>query len=151
VRTSALSCAAFNARDREASGRRFANDIVFEDRRAGLGALLRGRERAVDHVAAAWSLGNPRVDQEVVAIRGDRLMLIYLRTHGRSELSFGTEFVEVLDVNSDGEIVWGGWFDSTDMDAAFAELEARYLAGEAAPFADVWRLMVERTAALNRH
>ena len=42
-------------------------------------------------------------------------------------------------------------FDLDDIVAAFAELDARYLAGEAAPFANTWSALAGFYAALNRH
>ena len=42
-------------------------------------------------------------------------------------------------------------FDPDDIDAAFAELDARYLAGEAAPHAQTWSAISGAYAALNRH
>ena len=48
----------------------------------------------------------------------------------------------------------GSWrsslFDLDDIDAAFAELDARYLAGEAAAHAQTWSVIAEVYAALNR-
>ena len=41
-------------------------------------------------------------------------------------------------------------FDPDDIDAAFAELDARYLAGEAAPHAQTWSAISGAYAALNR-
>ena len=42
-------------------------------------------------------------------------------------------------------------FDVDDIDAAFAELDARYLAGEAAAHAHVWSVIARECAAFNRH
>ena len=42
-------------------------------------------------------------------------------------------------------------FDLDDIDAAFAELDARYLAGEAAAHAHTWSVIARTYAALNRH
>ena len=42
-------------------------------------------------------------------------------------------------------------FDSDDLDAAFAELDARYLAGEAAAHADIWSVITKSYAGTNRH
>ncbi len=42
-------------------------------------------------------------------------------------------------------------FDLDDIDAAFAELDARYLAGEAAAHAHTWSVVAEAYAAFNRH
>ena len=41
-------------------------------------------------------------------------------------------------------------FDLDDIDAAFAELDARYLAGEAAAHAHTWSVIADAYAALNR-
>ena len=42
-------------------------------------------------------------------------------------------------------------FDLDDIDAAFEELEARYLAGEAAAHAHAWSVIARTYAAFNRH
>ena len=42
-------------------------------------------------------------------------------------------------------------FDLDDIDAAFEELDARYLAGEAAAHAHTWSVIAEEYAAFNRH
>ena len=42
-------------------------------------------------------------------------------------------------------------FDPDDIDAAFAELDARYLAGEAAAHAHTWSVIAGAYAAFNRH
>ena len=42
-------------------------------------------------------------------------------------------------------------FDPDDFDAAIAELDARYLAGEAADHAHTWSVIVAAFAAINRH
>ena len=48
----------------------------------------------------------------------------------------------------------GSWrrvlFDLDDIDAAFEELDARYLAGEAAPHAHTWSVIAQAYAAFNR-
>ena len=41
-------------------------------------------------------------------------------------------------------------FDPDDIDAAFEELDARYLAGEAAAHAHTWSVIAQAYAALNR-
>ena len=42
-------------------------------------------------------------------------------------------------------------FDPEDIDAAFAELDARYLAGEASTYARTWSLVAAAFDAINRH
>ena len=61
--------------------------------------------------------------------------------------------VEVLRVTevSDGGLVHDIVnFDPDDVDAAFEELDARYLAGEAAAHAHTWSVIAGAYAALNR-
>ena len=41
-------------------------------------------------------------------------------------------------------------FDADDFDAAFAELDARYMAGEAAAHAHTWSVFMGNYAAFNR-
>ena len=42
-------------------------------------------------------------------------------------------------------------FDLDDIDAAFAELDARYLAGEAAAHSQTWSVIARAYTAMNRH
>ena len=42
-------------------------------------------------------------------------------------------------------------FDIDDLDAAFTELETRYLAGEAVARAHTWSVIAEAYAVFNRH
>src|SRR5262249_36504398 len=52
---------------------------------------------------------------------------------------------------ADNRIVAVVTFDPDDFDAAFEELDARYLAGEAAAHSQVWSVIAESCAAFNRH
>ena len=56
-----------------------------------------------------------------------------------------------IEIDADERIAAVVVFDLDDLDAAFEELEARYLAGEAAAHAHTWSVMAEAFAALNRH
>jgi hypothetical protein len=61
------------------------------------------------------------------------------------------ELLTVMEVG-DGDLVRDTVsFDPDDIDAAFEELDARYLAGEAAPHAHTWSVIMRAYAALNRH
>ena len=57
----------------------------------------------------------------------------------------------IVEIDADDRIAARIWFDPDDIDAAFAELDARYLAGEAAAYARTWSLVAGAYAALNRH
>ena len=64
-------------------------------------------------------------------------------------------FIPRYSASSRSTPTTGSWrvvvFDLDDIDAAFEELDARYLAGEAAAHAHTWSLVVEAHAAFNRH
>ena len=85
-----------------------------------------------------------------VATRGDRLVL--------HRLSFDVpdwpeeqshEMLEVVEVNAEGLAFMHIAFDVDDFDAAIAELDARYIAGEGAAHARTWSVIVKAYAALH--
>ena len=56
----------------------------------------------------------------------------------------------IAEIDADNRIVAGVEFDAEDIDAAFEELDARYLAGEAAASTQTWSVIIRATAAFNR-
>ena len=54
-----------------------------------------------------------------------------------------------MEVSDAGLLQVGVAFDPDDIDAAFAELDARYLAGEAAAYAHTWSVVAGAYATLN--
>jgi hypothetical protein len=56
----------------------------------------------------------------------------------------------IVEINAVKRIVAAVSFDPDEIDAAFAELDARYLAGEAAAYAQTWSVIMQACAALNR-
>jgi ketosteroid isomerase-like protein len=79
---------------------------------------------------------SPRLTSEVLATRGDRLALVRVligfanRNVGPSEI----ESLVVMEVDDHGQRIANVTFDPADVDAACAELDQRYAAGEAAPY-----------------
>ena len=73
----------------------------------------------------------------VIATRGERLVLSRIRFSGRDQRpeAFHTEVLGIVEIDADDRIAARVVFDLDDIDAAFAELDARYLAGEAAAHA----------------
>ncbi len=57
----------------------------------------------------------------------------------------------VTEVDAGGRISALVIFDPDDLDAAVSELDARYMAGEGAPYANIWSLVTRTYAAFNRH
>ena len=65
--------------------------------------------------------------------------------------AFQTEVLNIVEINADELIVAMVGFDLDDFEAAIAELDARYLAGEAAAYAHTWSVICAAFASLNRH
>src|ERR1700761_9112723 len=108
------------------------------------------RESNMGGVAELW---NTNLESTVVAIRGERLVLMRNRLSVRDEEpeAFSTEVLAVAEIDADDRGIAVVTFDVDDIDAAFAELDARYIAGEAAPYRDAWSVIAAGYAALNRY
>ena len=59
--------------------------------------------------------------------------------------------LDIVEIDADNRIVARVMFDLDDIDAAFEELDSRYLAGEAAAHSQTWSVIAKAYAALNRH
>jgi class 3 adenylate cyclase len=143
----------FVARDWDAMADMIADDICTYDRRRVVsGEVLRGRAAQTASMRAAADVGVNYVDAAVVAIRGDRLALIRARVSGGPrDDAFGIDILTVYEVDADEKPLTAVLFDLDDFAAAVEELETRYLAGEAAPFAKMWSRQMRAYAAVNRH
>jgi len=89
---------------------------------------------------------------EVLATRGNRLALLRTRWIGSNDTvgpSAG-EFILVVEVDDSGSIVALVILDVDDLDAAYAELDARYAAGEGAAYRSIvatWHAFAQALAA----
>ena len=89
----------------------------------------------------------------VIATRGGRLALSRVRFSGRdqrprrSTRRYSASSRSTPTTGSRRRVV----FDLDDIDAAFEELDARYLAGEAAAHSHTWSVIARSYAAFNRH
>ena len=143
----------FGARDVSPMRELFSNDISSEDRRPTVNAgTRRGREAVVDDARANAALGVKEVTSEIVATRGERLVLRSARYSGNAQRadSFHVDVLNVIEIDADEKIAALITFEPGDFDAAFAELDRRYLAGEASDHAHAWSVIMEVYAALNR-
>jgi hypothetical protein len=143
----------FEARDWNAIAETVAADIRTVDHRRVVNAgVQQGRAVEIENVRALASV-EPDVTSTVFAARGHRLALGRVRTSNRDLLhgEFGIELLNVIEIDADNRISGGALFDPEDIYAAFAELDARYLAGEAAAHAQVWSEITQGYAALNSH
>ena len=102
------------------------------------------RATEVANIRAVADLGIVRISVTPLAVRGDRLCLAHVTLHGSDE--FGAESLAVTEIEA-GSIVTMIAFDFDDFDAAIAELDARYLAGEAASHARTWSRIAGALAA----
>ena len=90
---------------------------------------------------------------EPIAIRGSRLSLTRERYRDVDDPDrpIVVELLRVLEVGDDDLAHDTVSFDPDDIDAAFEELDARYLAGEAAARSHTWSVIAGAYAAMNRH
>jgi hypothetical protein len=113
----------------------FAPGYVVDDRRALLRTKVEGDGAFANlRIMFRRTIG---VSRQLLATRGDRLTLerctftSSARDGGPAEF----EMLNVSEVDADGRRVATVSFDPEDLDAAYAELDDRYVAGEAAAFA----------------
>lgn len=146
--------ACFANHDWDAAGDLMAEDITVDDRRRVVNTeIRRGREATIANMRAAAALGATDIGSVVRATRGDRLALIRTRYSGADSNpeAFHMEDLSVVEIDADDRICAGVIFDLDDFDAAITELDARYVAGEAAPYARTWTVISRGYAGLNRN
>ena len=145
--------ALFASRRWDDIGALFADDIRVEDRRRGL--RREGNDRATElaELRAIADLGTKTMTSHVLAIRGERLALVRTLYSGRDQRpeAFHTEVFRIAEIDADERIVAYVAFDPNEFEAAIAELDARYIAGDAAAYAHTWSLIARAFAAINRH
>lgn len=129
-----------------------AENVSTEDRRRVVNAGRRvGRDAVIAEIAAISEVGITEVRSDVIATRGRNLVLCHSRAAtSRLPEPFHSDLLEIIEVNSDNQISTRFVYDVDDVDAAFEELDARYLAGEAAPYARAWSVIAAAYAGFNR-
>ncbi|MFZ1179639.1 MAG: regulator, partial [Mycobacterium sp.] len=144
----------FAAGDWYAIAEILADNFSSDDRRQVVGAGVRhGRDAEIADLRAIANLWITNVTSTVMAIRGRNVVLMRFCFPDRNHPSeaFLTEVLGIIEINTDGRIVAAVSFDLDDVDAAFAELDARYLAGEAAAHSHTWSVIAGSYAGFNRH
>ncbi len=146
--------ASFAARDWNALAEILAENVFDDDRRRIVNAgTLRGRDEVIADASRIAGVGAQTITAGVIATRGERLVLSRVRYsggHGQQE-TFHVDALDVVEIDADECLVAHVSFDPDDLDAAFEELDARYLGGEAAAYADMWSVTTAACAALNRY
>ncbi len=144
----------FAARDWVAIAEILAERISTEDRRRAVNAgIQQGRDATLRELSALAEIGVKTTTSDVIAIRGERLLLSRSRSSGRDPRpdAFHTEVLDIIEIDADERIAARVVFDPDDIDAAFAELDARYGIGEAAPYAQTWSVIAGAFSAVNSH
>jgi class 3 adenylate cyclase/tetratricopeptide (TPR) repeat protein len=137
---------ALDAQDWDRIAVEFAPEFRGSDRRKIVGLPELDRDQQLKAFRFDRDIYGVRITCRTLATRGDRLALFRIATDrtggdiGKSE----AEWLNVIQVNEHGQRVAGIAFDPDDLDAAYAELDARYAAGEGAPYAE---LLATATAA----
>src|SRR6202012_4964327 len=131
-----------------------ADDFCQDDRRRVVGAGVRhGRDAQIEDMRAIAQLQITALTSTFIATRGERLVLLRCRFAFRDQgpEAFVGELLGIGEINADKRIVAAVSFHPGDIDAAFAELDGRYLAGEAAKHAHAWSVVSGAYASMNRH
>jgi hypothetical protein len=144
----------FAARDWTAMAEILAEDMCNDDRRRVVGSgVLHGRDTDITHMRAIADVGAKTITSTLIATRGERLVLRRVLFSGEDQgpEEFQTEILGIVDIDVDNRIVARVSFDPDDFDAAVAELDARYVAGEAVDHARTWSVITQAYASFNRH
>ena len=145
---------AFASGDWTAIAENLAQDIATEDRRRPVNAgIRRGRDAEISGLRAAAAVGTTAITSSLLAFRGRHLVLGRFDFSSNSELrnAFHSEMLGAIETDSDGRVASIVVFDPDEIDSAIAELDARYIAGEAAAHANAWSVIAKSYAATNRH
>jgi hypothetical protein len=140
---------ALNLQDWESFAALFAPGFRGIDRRAMLRNEL-DRDEWLASYRPIVEMTSPRSTKEVLATRGDRLLLARYRWEGTDDLVGPSEieYLLLIEVDGRGEHILVIMFDPDALDAAHAELDDRYAAGEAAPYARTWEKWTQHTRAI---
>ncbi|OBF66463.1 regulator [Mycobacterium sp. 852002-51971_SCH5477799-a] len=142
----------FEVRDWEAITALVAENELIDDRRRVVnGGLRHGRDAGIEEMRAAADIGFTIRVVDVRATRGDRLALACVRAAGRDPAAIQNDVLQIVQIDSDERIAGVIIFDLDDFEAAIADLDARYLAGEAAAHARTWSVIADVLPAHNRH
>lgn len=145
-------CEYLSGRDWDALAELTAENISVDDRRRVVNAgVIGGRKANIESTRALAEVGFTLTMLSVIATRGARLALLRVRVSGSDPEAIANEALNILEVDFDGRVAADVIFDLEDIDAAFAELESRYLAGEAANHAATWSVAIGANAQFNQH
>ena len=131
-----------------------ADDTSIDDRRHVVNAgLRRDRDAEIANLRARAETGMETITSAVIAVRGDASALDPLASGNTTSgpKYFHTVALCIIEIDTDERIVTRVGFDLEDFDAAIAQLESRYITGEAAACGRTWSAISGSYAAINRH
>lgn len=143
--------AALAARDWESFAELFADGFRNFDRRTMV-RLESDREQWLAGLREIVELTSSRPTLELLATRGDRLALVRMLWQG-AEGDIGPselDWMLILEVDDRGDHLVVVTFDLDDLDAAYAEIDARWESGEAAVHAHMRAALQAFTLAFER-
>ena len=143
----------FAARDWDAHHRDTGRRHYADDRRRVVNSGVRhGRDAEIASMQAIADIGGHKrhVDRRLQSA-GSASSSVVLGVEDQRPEAFHAEVLGIVEIDADNRIAARVVFDLDDIDAAFEELDARYLAGEAAAHAHTWSVIAQAYAALNRH
>ncbi len=118
-----------------------ADGYTWFDKRPGVtGGDVLTKAEAVENFRVMWELGATAIGWTALAIRGERLALFKVEVLSERDELWRVELLDVAEIDEEGRFVSDTVFEVSDLDAAFAELNERYIAGEGAAF-DIVELM----------
>ena len=141
----------FAAREWDPMPQILGGNFSYDDRRRLVGSGVRdGGDAHLADMRASADLWTADVTPAVAATRGERLVLAHLRFPGRDQgpEAFVTDVLGIIEINADERMVAFVSFELDDFHDAIAELDARYLAGEAAAYALTWSRVADAFAEL---
>ncbi len=133
---------------------RLRDDIVVHDRRAGSRTTLSGRDVVLRGLDEWRDVGLRHWHPELIATRGDRLMLGRVtrqRPAGREGDEAEVSYLVVFETDAAGRIAEYVMIDTSDLDSAYAELDDRFATGEGAPYAPIPRATAHVLGCINAH
>ncbi len=140
----------FAVRHWDAMAELLTDDVSSDDRRGVVNAgIRRGRDDELANWRATSEVWMTGVGSTVVATRGEHLALFrfVFASQNQPAEPFHAAALAVIEINDDNRVAAAVVFDLDDVEAAFAELDARYLAGEAAPHSRTWQVIAAGCAA----
>ncbi len=139
-------------RDWDAMADTVADDISNDDRRRVVnGGAQHGRQAVITNMRAVADVGvktSISPSSRPAGTASHSFVNAYLAICDPE--AFGFEVLTVLEIDADDGFAAGVAFDPDDIDAAFTELDARYLSGEAKAHAHAWSIVAGAYTALNR-